>query len=268
MRRLNQFLMLAFILYLGVCGLFYYKQKQLLFPAQLTQSVPADWRPTVGDSQLQAMINGNCGKLHVAMWKINNAKGTLMMFHGNGESLASINNYVYAFHNLGYNLMAWDYPGYGRSTDCWFSENDLLEDAESAYRWLATQEDPKRIFIFGYSIGTGLALSVASKHQQNPLFLVAAYDSLLNVVRENVYTFVPVSFILRYPLDTRKWVEEIKQPIYLIHGSSDNLIRPSRANQLVKNAKGKAKIEWVKNTGHVDDLLWAYRNQWLKRLLP
>jgi uncharacterized protein len=192
MRRFKQFSILAFTLYLGVCGLFYYKQKQLLFPAQLAQSVPADWQPSAGDSQLQAMISSNCGKLHVAMWKINNAKGTLMMFHGNGESLASINDYAHAFHNLGYNLMAWDYPGYGRSTDCWFSQNDLLEDAESAYKWLATQENPQRIFIFGYSVGTGIALSVASKHQQNPVFLVAAYDSLLNVARENTYAFVPL----------------------------------------------------------------------------
>jgi predicted esterase len=73
---------------------------------------------------------------------------------------------------------------------------------------------------------------------------------------------------LSYPLDTKKWINAIKQPIYLIHGSSDKLIRPSRAKQLVENAKGKAKIEWVKNTGHSEDSLWVYRNQWLKRLLP
>ena len=255
-------------IYVVVCGFLYIKQKQLLFPAYLTKPVPADWQPTAGDSHVQAMISGNCGKLHVAIWEINNAKGTLMMFHGNGESLASIDEYAYAFHQLGYNLMAWDYPGYGRSTDCWFSQNDLLGDAESAYQWLAKQEKPERIFIFGYSVGTGIALSVASKHQQNPVFLVAAYDSLLNVARENTYAFVPVSLIMRYPLDTQQWLDTIKQPIYIVHGEADKLIRPSHAKQLVKNAHGKAKIEWVKNTGHTDDSLWLYRNQWLKRLLP
>lgn len=264
----KKIVLVLLVLYLSACAFLYLEQKQMLFPAYLTKPVPADWRPTAGDSQVQAMINGNCGKLHVAIWKINNAKGTLMMFHGNGESLASIDEYAYAFHQLGYNLMAWDYPGYGRSTDCWFSQKDLLGDAESAYQWLATQEKPARIYIFGYSVGTGLALSVESKHQQNPIFLVAAYDSLLNVARENTYAFVPTSLIMRYPLDTQQWLDAIKAPIYLIHGNMDKLIHPARAQQLVENAKGKAKIEWVKNTGHTGDSLWLYRNQWLKRLLP
>lgn len=254
--------------YAIACCTLYTQQKKLLFPAYVTKPVPANWQPTAGDAHVQALINGNCGKLHVAIWKVKHAKGTLMMFHGNGESLASIDEYAYAFHQLGYNLMAWDYPGYGRSTDCWFSQDDLLGDAESAYQWLATQEDPKRIFLFGYSVGTGIALAVESKHQQNPIFLVAAYDSLLNVARENTYAFLPVSLIMRYPLDTRPWLNAIKAPIYLIHGTSDKLIHPARAMQLINNANGKAKIEWVRNTGHTDDSLWAYRNQWLKRLLP
>ena len=143
-----------------------------------------------------------------------------------------------------------------------------LSDAESAYQWLATQENPNRIYIFGYSVGTGIALSVASKHLQNPVFLVAAYDSLLNVALEKTNALLPVSLIIRYPLDTQKWLDAIKQPIYLIHGDSDTLIPPAHAMQLVENAKGKAKIEWVKDTGHAQDSLWVYRNQWLKRLLP
>lgn len=262
---------LAFALvvaYVFACSVFFIQQKQLLFPAYLAKPVPADWQPSAGDSHVQALIEGNCGKLHVAIWKINNAKGTLMMFHGNGESLASIDEYAYAFHALGYNLMAWDYPGYGRSTDCWFSQDDLLGDAENTYKWLTAQEKPERIFIFGYSVGTAVALSVASKHQRNPVFLVAAYDSLLNVARENISTFLPVKLMMRYPLDTQIWLDNIKQPIYLIHGNLDNLIRPARAKQLVANANGKAKIEWVNNTGHTDDSLWLYRDQWLKRLLP
>ncbi len=255
-------------IYIGFCTVFYLMQKQLLFPAYLAKPVPANWQPSAGNAHVQSLIDSNCGKLHVALWKIKDAKGTLMMFHGNGESISSIDEYAYAFHQLGYNLMAWDYPGYGLSTDCWFSQNDLLSDAEAAYQWLTTQESPKRIFIFGYSVGAGIALFVASRHQQNPIFLVAAYDSLLNVARENTYTFLPVGLILRYPLDTQLWLNAIKTPIYLIHGESDKLIHPARAMQLVKNAKSTVKIEWVKNTGHAEDSLWIYRNQWLKRLLP
>ncbi len=242
-------------------------QKYLLFPAHITQPVTADWQPRGIDSE-QAFIEGSCGKLNVAIWRTPNAKGTLMMFHGNGESLASIDEYAGAFHALGYDLMAWDYPGYGQSTDCWFSQDMLLTDAESAYQWLATKEQATNIFLFGYSIGTGIALSVATQHQQNPVFLVAAYDSLLAVVIDDMPRFVPVNTLLRYPMKTKQWLDRIQQPIYLIHGKQDRLIRPQRAKSLVSHANGNAKIEWVESATHADDRLFAYRNQWLKRLLP
>ena len=268
MLAIKRLLLCLLVLYLAACSVIYYKQKSILFPAQYAQPVPADWQPTAGDSQTQALIAGNCGKLHVALWRIKNAKGTIMMNHGNGESLASINDYAYAFHALGYNLMAWDYAGYGRSTDCWFSQNDLLNDAESAYQWLASQEKPEKIFIFGYSIGTGVALSVAAHHQQNPVFLVAAYDSLTNVANDKLPRIVPVSMLTRYPMNTGVWVSAIQQPIYLIHGDQDNLIKPERAKMLVAHAQGKAHLEWVQGAGHADDALFNYRNQWLKKLLP
>ena len=265
---IKRLLLCLLTLCVAACALIYCKQKSMLFPAQYAQAVPANWQPTAGDSQAQAFIAGNCGKINVAIWRIKNAKGTIMMNHGNGESLASINDYAYAFHALGYNLMAWDYAGYGRSTDCWFSQADLLSDAESAYQWLAGQEKPEKIFIFGYSIGTGVALSIAAQHQQNPVYLVAAYDSLTNVANDKLPRIVPVSLLTRYPMNTDAWVSAIQQPIYLIHGDQDQLIKPARAKMLVEHARGKAKIEWVKGAGHTDDALFIYRNQWLKRLLP
>ena len=268
MRILKIILLMLIALYLAACGLIYAKQKSMLFPAQYAKPVPTNWQPTAGDSASQAFINGSCGKINVAIWRINNAKGTIMMSHGNGESLASINDYAYAFHNLGYNLMAWDYAGYGQSTDCWFSQNDLLADAENAYQWLTTQEKPEKIFIFGYSVGTGVALSVAAHHQQTPVFLVAAYDALTNVAKDNILPLIPIQWMMRYPLDTAQFIEQIHQPIYLIHGTDDKLIRPARAQALVSHAQGKAHIEWVKGAGHTDDALFTYRNQWLKRLLP
>ena len=265
---LKRTIVVLLAIYITACGVIYYKQKSMLFPAQYAQTVPANWQPTAGDSQIHAFIKGSCGKINVVIWRIKNAKGTIMMNHGNGESLASINDYAYAFHNLGYNLMAWDYAGYGQSTDCWFSQNDLLTDAESAYQWLAVQEKPETIFIFGYSVGTGVGLSIAAHHQQNPVFLVAGYDSLNNVAKDNIFPLVPIRLLARYPIDTAPFINHISQPIYLIHGTADKLIRPARAQALVDASQGKVHLEWVQGAGHADDALFIYRNQWLKKLLP
>lgn len=270
MLKLNTLLKIFTLLvsvYLIFCIAVYSIQKSLLFPAYVAKPVPADWQPKGRLSQ-HALINGNCGKLHVAIWRTPNAKGTLMMFHGNGESLASIDDYAQKFHDLGYDLMAWDYPGYGQSTGCWHSQEMLLADAESTYQWLSTKESPEKIYIFGYSIGTGMALSLAAQHQDNPVYLVSAYDSLANVAKDKISSIVPISLLLRYPMQTKKWVDAIHQPIYLMHGSQDVLIRPERALSFVKQTKANVKVEWVAQAGHADDVLFAYRNSWLKRLLP
>ena len=143
-----------------------------------------------------------------------------------------------------------------------------MRDAESAYQWLVTQEKPEKVFIFGYSVGTGIALSIAAHHQKNAVYLVAGYDSLANVAGDNISPLVPISLLARYPIDTTPFVSQIKQPIYLIHGAEDKLIRPARAQALVDASQGKVHIEWVQGTGHADDALFIYRNQWLKKLLP
>ena len=267
MRHLKILFGLAIIAYLIICSTLYFMQKRLLFPVQGTASVNENWQPD-GDKSEQSLISGSCGKLHVAIWRHPNAKGTLMMFHGNGETLSSIDDYVHAFHKLGYNLMSWDYPGYGRSTDCWFNQDMLLSDAEASYQWLSTKEDPKKIYLFGYSLGTGIALSVASKYSQNPVFLVAAYDAMTNVALDRYSNFLPVKWLIRYPLQTEEWVQNIQQPIYVIHGLKDRLILPERARMLVDKAKGKIKVEWVENAEHASNNLFEYRNRWLERLLP
>jgi len=253
--------------YFVICIIIYAKQKQILFPTHLLEPVPADWKPS-GEHSHQAMIASSCGKLHAAIWRTQNAKGTIMMHHGNGETLASIDGYVNAFHDLGYNLMAWDYPSYGKSTDCDFDQATLLAAAEDAYQWLAKQEKPENIYQFGYSLGTGIALSVASRHDHNPVYLVAAYDSLTNVAIDKMLPIIPVRMIFRYPMNTAQWVANIKQPIYIMHGMDDNLIQPQRAESLIKHAPTPIKVDWVAHAGHADDILFTYRNQWLKRLLP
>jgi pimeloyl-ACP methyl ester carboxylesterase len=239
----------------------------MLFPAYLTKPVLSNWQPTAGDSSIQTFVNSSCGKIHLVVWKIKQAKGTIMMFHGNAESVASINDYAYKFNDLGYNLMAWDYPNYGRSSACLFSQAELLNDAESAYQWLASQEKPERIIIFGYSVGTGIAVYTASLHPQHDVYLVAAYDSLLNVAKEHSSIYLPINLVMRYPLPAYEWIKKIKGHVHMLHGTQDKLISPARAIALFSKANKNADIEWVADASHVDDKLFRYRNAWMLRHL-
>jgi alpha-beta hydrolase superfamily lysophospholipase len=186
----------ALSIYLLICATIYFLQNQLLFPGSAAQAVAHNWAPTLSNNDTQAMIAGQCGQLHVVRWAVPNDKGNIMIFHGNGESVASVQDQVPKFQKLGYSVMAWDYPGYGKSTACWFNENDLLRDSENAYQWLIkqipdNQAPESHILLYGRSVGTGLALHVASQHQVKLVLLVSPYDALVNVSKTICHFLFP-----------------------------------------------------------------------------
>ncbi|HOY69601.1 MAG TPA: alpha/beta hydrolase [Methylotenera sp.] len=218
----------------------------MLFPAHLAMPVVADWQPKAGS---QAFLAGQCGKLYVAKWPVANEKGTVMVFHGNAESLVSVERQVPMFQAQGYSVMAWDYAGYGQSENCWSSEQGILHDAEIAYLWLVAQTQLP-IVIYGRSVGSGPAVYIASKYAVQKLLLVSPYDTLANVAAENMPFFVPVRYLMRFPLDSTQWIKHVKAPIYAIHGLTDTLIKPARALKLFGQAKQKISIKWVKSAGH------------------
>lgn len=253
----------ALAAYLVLCAAVYYFQASMIFPSQLTLPVPATWKPSFGNASENIMLNGRCGKLHAVIWKNADAKGMLMYFHGNAESIASIESRVPALQQLGYGVMAWDYPGYGRSSSCRFSEDDLLHDSDLAYRWLASRVPEKNIVIFGSSVGSGLALYVASHHPGHPVLLVSPYDALANVARDHMPFFLPVSLLMRYPLRAEEWIGRIDAPIHVIHGLADTIIEPQRAEALLRHANSNVSVEWVENANHNDYILIERSYRWL-----
>jgi len=258
---------LLLIIYGCIAYGFSQMQRDLLFPIASLKPVSKDWKPR-GEFSEQAFVQGNCGQLHVALWRRPEPKGTLLIYHGNGTSLASLDGVIDEYLALGYNAMSWDYPGYGLSENCAFTQAQLLADAETVYQWLTTKEQAENIIILGRSLGAGIALSVASRHQHNPVYLVAAYDKMMEVAKDKVWHLLPVEYLFDFPLDTQPWIDAIQQPIYLIHGTEDQIIKPERAQALVNNSKGKIQLEWVQDAGHGDAILSNYRNQWLKQHLP
>ena len=242
-------------------------QQGMLFPAQYAPQVPENWQPSIGNKNQQVILSGRCGKLHAVLWDLDIKHGVVMVFHGNGESVVSVEHEVEQFHQLGYAVMSWDYPGYGLSTDCQFTQADLLADADTAYAWLAKQSGNKSIILYGHSIGTGLALYIAAKHPINGVLLVSPYDSLANVARDHMPFFLPIGFLIRYPMPAEKWISMVNVPVYAIHGLRDTLILPSHAKSLFSHANQNSEIKWLKDAGHNDVTMFEQSDQWIKHKL-
>ena len=260
-------LLLAALAYAGACAWVYYRQQAMLFPAYRAPVIDESWQPTVGGNVTQAFLTGSCGKLHAVLWNLDDSKGVVMIFHGNAENVMSVENQVADFHELGYAVMTWDYPGYGRSEECRFDEKGLLSDADTAFRWLQKNAGNRPITLYGRSIGSGLALYVASHQLVHKVLLVSPYDSLANVGKDHMPAYIPVDWIILYPLHADRWIAKVKAPIHAIHGLKDTLIVPERAKLLMTRARKNAEIIWVNNAGHSADALLGQSNRWLERHL-
>jgi pimeloyl-ACP methyl ester carboxylesterase len=95
----------------------------------------------------------------------------------------------------GFGVFAVSYRGFGGSTGS-PSETGLLLDAEAAYAFCTDYYAAERIVVWGESLGTGVAVALASKHLVGRLILEAPFTSAADVARLS-YRLIPVGLLMK-----------------------------------------------------------------------
>jgi fermentation-respiration switch protein FrsA (DUF1100 family) len=181
----------------------------------------------------------------------NTGKGVILYFHGNAGDLSGWQFVAQDFFSTGYNFLIIDYRGYGKSSGE-LSERGFYLDAEAAYNYLTKQGfDPKDIVIYGRSIGSGVAVDLASRKPCQGLILESAYSSMGKLANEKFPFFFP-SLFLRYWFDSINKINKVKSPVIFLHGSGDTLIPPGHSRRLFEKFTGKKKLIMVQHGGHND----------------
>lgn len=152
---------------------------------------------------------------------------TLLYSHGNGTDLGYMQGIIQGLHRQGFNVLAYDYRGYGLS-DGEPSEQGIYRDAEAAYQYLRDQGVPgDRIIPYGFPLGGGPATHLAATKPVAGLILEATFTSIFRVVTQiSLYPFD------KFPNLTR--LEEVPVPILIFHGTADAVIPFSHGQQLAQ----------------------------------
>jgi fermentation-respiration switch protein FrsA (DUF1100 family) len=129
-------------------------------------------------------------------------------------------------------IVSVNYRGYGAS-DGKPGEVALKSDALAIYDAVAKRDDidPKRIVVFGRSLGTGVATHVAARRPVASAILASPYDSMTAIGKLH-YPYLPVSLLLRHPLDAAAEAKNNRMPLLAIVGDADTIIPPSRSRAL------------------------------------
>lgn len=161
----------------------------------------------------------------------------LLYFHGMAENVSySIPRYA-IFSSLGLNVLSVDYRGFGESEGS-PTEAGLYKDATACYNYLAMQKmvDPKRIIIYGFSLGTGVAVDLASRGiAAGALILEASYTSFPDVA-QRFYPYVPLKLLMRNRFNSIEKIDRILIPKLFVHSSTDENIPYSQGRLLFEKA--------------------------------
>lgn len=174
----------------------------------------------------------NISVLHIEPKKLRSNK-LIVFSHGNGSDIFEYAEYLYKLSNTyGARVVCYDYCGYGLTLGE-KTEQNCTKCLEAVVNFYGNDY----IILFGYSLGSGVTINFAHKHNwKNPIVLIAPFKTIARVLFDSVW-IDSINFF--YPFLTIKKLDKIKCPIKIIHGKDDKLIPFTHGVELHKNLSDK-----------------------------
>jgi len=203
-------------------------------------------------------------------------RGSVLYLHGNAENISTHFANVAWMPAAGFNVLAFDYRGYGGSQGSPTLEGVQL-DIDAAMRTLLERPDvdPARIIIFGQSLGGALAIHYAasSEYRANVRAIVidSAFSDYRRIVKDKAASFFltwPFQWLLPQTVDNdfspAASVREVSPiPLLFIHGERDSIVPVEHSRRLYARAAEPKEIWVVPDAGHIQ----AVKNKELRKRL-
>ncbi len=228
-------------------------QERLAFPAPRA-GVPDPRRVGVEHGERVALVSADGTRL--AGWYLapkavvaRQPSPGLLWFYGNGENVAAIWPVVRDFQPPGTAVLVVDYPGYGGSEGR-TTEAGLYAAADAAYAALVARPgiDPRRIYVYGRSLGSAVATHTAARHPAAGLVLESPFTNAAAMARHLYKLLPPFSVTLR--LDNLANVRRIHCPTLVFHGDADRLVPTAMGLAVAAAAAGGAEVVLIHGAGH------------------
>jgi uncharacterized protein len=162
----------------------------------------------------------------------------LLICHGNAGNLSEFDRPVHysGLRELGLHLLAFDYRGYGES-EGGPTESGLYKDADAAYRYLREQRGvpAERIIVFGHSLGSAVAVDLASRVPVGGVILEGALTSVVDRGQE-LYPYIPVRWIAGTKFASIDKISKVAVPKLFLHATGDEVIPLAHGRRLYQAA--------------------------------
>jgi fermentation-respiration switch protein FrsA (DUF1100 family) len=130
----------------------------------------------------------------------NRPRGTVVYCHGNAGNIGSNAHVAPEFFKRGFNLLLWDYRGYGRSAGR-PSEKGFYDDARTAFDAAEAMSGKLPILIYGNSLGGAVAIQLAKDRPAAALIVQGSFASAADMARR-WYPNLPLDRLLTVSYDS------------------------------------------------------------------
>jgi len=244
-RRIVEWLIIIVVIGVGVPAAAWFAQERLIFFPQ--PAPPAGQLPSRADAL--EVVAGDGTRLRGWIVKGQPTPApAVIYFGGNAEEVSW--TLAEARWPREWSIVGLNYRGYGASEGT-PGEPALKSDALAIYDAVARRLDidPRRIVVFGRSLGTAIAVYLAARRPVAGVVLVSPYDSLTEVGKGH-YPWLPVSLLLRHRFESLADANRSSAPLLAIVGDSDSIIPPQRSRALYDAWQGQKTWQVEPRAGH------------------
>ncbi len=235
--------------YLLILGLLFAFQRSLLY---LPNRTPPDLATAGMGGVLQAVrLRTEDGLELVAWWGPPPAPEApvLLYFHGNAGHIGHRAEHLRPYLDAGFGLLLPEYRGYGGNPGS-PSEAGFYRDARAAYEFLASQGvAAERFVLYGESLGTGVAVQMATERACAALVLEAPFTSVAAVAQSRYWMF-PVRALTLDRFDSLAKIGAVRCPLFLMHGEQDRVVPIGYGRALFAAAAEPKQAKWYAEVGH------------------
>ena len=192
---------------------------------------------------------GHRGRIHL-LWFQNPDPpgGVILYYHGNASTVDSWNPTLAFLQKQDYQLITFDYRGFGKSTGPRSQEN-MYRDAEAVYQWVRQQLPNVPLVLYGRSMGSTFATRVAARFPAEYLILETPFSGMKRLFF-SYYPFLPKVFRFRFTFPTYRYLQQVRISVLILQGTSDRIVPFRNAMQLTRYLKPTDRFVRIDGGGH------------------
>jgi len=191
---------------------------------------------------------------------------TIIYFHGNGGNISDIDWVGQQLARRGFDVLLFDYRGYGKSEGAVGAESGLYADGDAAFAFVVNRGvRPERIVLYGQSLGTTIVADVASRQDVGAVILESGLSSASSVAR-TALPWLPewLHFLGTNRFESAAKLAHVKAPILITHGDPDPVIPTEEARILFTRANEPKQLLILPGAGH--NVFGSQGDSYLNRL--